>query len=60
MITPERIADLIDEAPGWALVALSVPQERLRADARLEVAQHVYAALFPPMPSERAQLALPL
>ena len=33
MITAERIADLIEQAPGWALVGLTVPQERLRADA---------------------------
>jgi len=33
VITAERIADLIEHAPGWALVGLTVPQERLRADA---------------------------
>ncbi len=45
VITAERIADLIEQAPGWALVALTVPQERLRADARREVAEHVYSSL---------------
>jgi hypothetical protein len=29
VITVERIADLIEQAPGWALVGLTVPQEGL-------------------------------
>ena len=29
VITAERIADLIEQAPGWALVRLTVPQARL-------------------------------
>jgi hypothetical protein len=33
---------------GWALVGLTVPQERLRADVRREVAEHVYSALYRP------------
>jgi hypothetical protein len=60
MITAERIADLIEQAPGWALVGLTVPQERLRADARREVAEHVYSALYRPMDVEAGQLRLPL
>jgi len=60
VITAERIADLIEQAPGWALVALTVPQERLRADARREVAEHVYTALYQPLNVETGQLALPL
>jgi hypothetical protein len=60
VITAERIADLIEQAPGWALVALTVPQERLRADARREVAEHVYSALYQPLDVETGQLALPL
>jgi hypothetical protein len=60
MITAERIADLIEQAPGWALVGLTVPQERLRADARREVAEHVYSALYRPMDVEAEQLRLPL
>lgn len=60
VITAERIADLIEQAPGWALVALTVPQERLRADARREVAEHVYGALYRPMDAEAEQLLLPL
>ena len=60
LITAERIADLIEQAPGWALVGLTVPQERLRADARREVAQHVYSALYRPMDVAAGQLRLPL
>jgi hypothetical protein len=60
VITAERIADLIEQAPGWALVALTVPQERLRADARREVAQHVYSALYRTLDVEVGQLRLPL
>ena len=60
IITAERIADLIEEAPGWALVALTMPQERLRADGRLEVARHVYGALYRSDPAEAQQLPLPL
>lgn len=60
MITAEPIANLIEEAPGWALVGLTVPQERLRADARREVAQHVYSALYRPITVEAGQLRLPL
>jgi hypothetical protein len=60
VITAERIADLIEQAPGWALVGLTVPQERLRADARREVAEHVYSALYQPLNVETGQLPLPL
>jgi hypothetical protein len=60
VITAERIADLIEQAPGWALVGLTVPQERLRADARREIAQHVYSALYQPLDVETGQLPLPL
>jgi hypothetical protein len=60
VITAERIADLIEQAPGWALVGLTVPQERLRADARREVAEHVYSTLYQPLNVETGQLPLPL
>lgn len=60
VITAERIADLIEQAPGWALVGLTVPQERLRADARREVAEQVYSALYRPLDLEAGQLRLPL
>ncbi|WP_333996015.1 DUF6771 family protein [Sphingomonas sp. 22R3R2A-7] len=60
VITAQRIADLIEQAPGWALVALTVPQERLRAAARREVAEHGYSALYQPLNVETGQLTLPL
>lgn len=60
VITAERIGDLIEQAPGWALVGLTVLQERLRADARREVAEHVSNALYRPMDVEEGQLRLPL
>jgi len=60
VITTERIADVIEQAPGWALVALTVPQERLRANARLETAQHFYNDLCQPLNVATEQLAPPL
>lgn len=60
VINAERIADLIEEAPAWALVALTMPQKRLRADARREVAEYVYNALYQPLDLEAGQLRLPL
>ncbi len=59
-ITAARIGELIGDAPGWALVALTVPNERLRADARRELGEHVYAALYQPLNVETEQLRLPL
>ena len=59
-ITPERIAEIIARAPGWALVALTVPQDRLREDAQRELGEHVYSALFQPIEVETAQLSLQL
>lgn len=60
VITAERIADLIEQAPGWALVGLTAPQERLRADTRREVPEHVYSALYQPLDVEAGQHRLPL
>jgi hypothetical protein len=60
IITPDTIAAALETAPGWATVALTVPQSRLRQDARLEVANHLYAALYPPASHDAAQLRLPL
>jgi hypothetical protein len=60
IITPDAIAHAIDTAPGWAKVALTVPQGRLRDDARREVAQHVYSALYQGVSTDgSAQMALP-
>jgi hypothetical protein len=60
IITVERIAELIEEAPGWALVALTMPQEGLREAARHEVASHVYQALYALPVYAGEQLPLPL
>lgn len=60
VITPERIGELIADAPAWAKIGLTMPNERLRADAQQELAQHVYSALFQPIQTDTAQLPLPL
>ena len=59
MITAERIASLIKDAPDWALISLTAPGESLRAAAQLEVARHVYGGLFQPMNAEATQIPLP-
>lgn len=59
IISPERIATLIEDAPAWAVIGLTMPQARMRDDARLELARHVYRGLFKPVDTEVAQLALP-
>lgn len=59
VITAERIASLIDDAPAWALIGLAAPGERLRAAAQLEVAQHVYSGLFQPVTADATQIPLP-
>lgn len=56
IITVERTAELIEGAPSWALVALTMPQEGLREAARHEVYHALYA--LPVDGSE--QLPLPL
>jgi hypothetical protein len=59
VITAERIASLIDDAPAWALIGLAAPGDRLRAAAQLEVAQHVYSGLFQPVTADATQIPLP-
>lgn len=60
VITPERIGELIAQAPAWAKIGLTVANERLREDAQLELAQHVYSALYQPLNTDIGQLRLPL
>lgn len=60
VITADRIGQRIDDAPAWAKIALTVPQERLRGEAKRELGQHIYAALFQPVAGDAAQLALSL
>lgn len=45
-ITPKRIAEALDVAPAWAVIALTMPGERLRNDARRELGEHIYHLLF--------------
>jgi hypothetical protein len=60
-ITSDAIARALDTAPGWAKVALTVPQASLREDARREVAQHLYSALYQGVSTDRStQMTLPL
>lgn len=59
MITAERIASLIKDAPAWALIGLAAPGESLRAAAQLEVAKHVYSGLFQPINAKATQILLP-
>jgi len=60
MITPDRIAAAIHDAPTWAKLALTAQGQSLRDDAALEVAQHLYDTLYQPISIETAQLPLPL
>lgn len=60
MITPERIADLIQRSPGWVRVGITAPDARLRAEAASTLATIVYEHLDSPSPptSDPRQLAL--
>jgi hypothetical protein len=60
VITAERIGELIAEAPAWAKLGLTMPNERLREDAQRELANHVYSALYRPLNTDTEQLQLPL
>jgi hypothetical protein len=59
VISPERIAAIIEDAPAWALIGLTAPREGLRVGVRLEVARHVYHTLYQPVDVETAQMTLP-
>lgn len=59
-ITPERIGELIDEAPAWAKQALTQRNDRLRADALVTLGHHVYHSLSRTIDVDRARLPLPL
>lgn len=59
-ISAEHIADIIDQAPAWALVGLTVPKEPLRDAARHELAEHLYARLYGLPADDPDQLSLPL
>ncbi|MET0373778.1 MAG: DUF6771 family protein [Rhizorhabdus sp.] len=59
-IDQHAIAEAIASAPGWALVALTVPQERLREAGRREVAEHIMTALVGRVRDDAEQIPLPL
>jgi hypothetical protein len=60
LINPETIANAITDAPGWALVGLTVPSESLREDAARELAAHLYRRLYAAPNAAVGQLRLPL
>lgn len=59
-IDQRTIAEAIATAPGWALVALTVPQDRLREAGQLEVAQHVMESIVGRVREDAEQIPLPL
>ena len=59
-VNPDAIAAAIENAPAWAVLALSTRSERLRRDARRELGEHIYCALYQPVDVDTAQMALPL
>jgi len=46
MPTTAEIAATISECPAWAKIGLTMPVERLREDAALEMARHLHSALY--------------
>ena len=56
--TTEQIARALETAPAWSLIALSTRHERLRDDARQELARHVADTLQGVIES-KDQLPLP-
>ena len=63
MMTPDSssLAQTILQAPGWARIGLTAPNERLRAKAAAELAETIIDALQGPQPVYDArQIPLPL
>ena len=60
IISAERIADIIEQAPAWSLIGLSVSKDPLRDAARHELAEHLYGALYRLPADDRDQLAFQL
>ena len=59
--SPERLADLIEQAPLRAITGLSSPSAALREWATREIAAYLADGLDRPVPvRDAAQLALPL
>lgn len=61
-VSPERVAELLEQAPVWARLGLTAPNARTREAATISLAHFVCAKLGdPPAPTkDPAQLALPL
>ena len=61
IVTLCEMASVLDEAPSSALSGLGAPDERVRAPARLELAEHLLRRLAgAARPDDKDQLALPL
>ena len=60
MPTPVEIAAIIAAAPAWAKLGITMPSERLREDAPMELARHVHTSLYEACKGDEGQLALPL
>ena len=56
----ESLIDIILNAPAWARVGLTVPNERLRERAAGEMADVIIARVSAPYEPHCDQLALPL
>ena len=59
LINPDTIRTALTDAPAWALIGLTMPSDRLRADAERELATHLYERLCTSSAAE-TQLPLPL
>ena len=56
-----RIAEALSGAPAWAKDGLTMPSEKMRERAALEIANCIVDVLErPPVVADRDQLALPL
>jgi hypothetical protein len=58
-LTSEQIAEALEAAPAWSLLALTVEHPRLREDGRRELARHLAESLASSLQA-RDQLTLPL
>lgn len=57
----DRIVEALSGAPAWAKVGLTMPSEKMRQRAALEIANCIVGVLErPPVVTDRNQLALPL
>lgn len=59
-ITPERIAQIINESPLSSKLVMPGEDEQVRFDAVSKLGEHVYHSLFRTIDVDRDQLPLPL